>query len=436
MSEEIKSPKHSSKTKLHLLSIDTSISQNSWLKWEELRTAGKHPSRRSCHSAVEWDKNMLIYGGQDLREGVIGELWMLNLSQENEQWEEIKCENDPGPLCRHSALVHEDKMYVVGGTNFANESNGLHILDLKSMVWTNSQLSNKEVPAVDSHSGVLYTADMTFILIFGGFISGTRSNQIYRLNLSSLAWDSPSDGCIKPCPRAGHAAVSYKTYMYIYGGCNEDNDRLNDIWRLDLTKFDWEEIKIKDEVPTGRSGHSAVVYKDTMIVFGGLKDLIKETNDMYTLDLTTHSWNMIQNSRQMEDPISHEQFEEFKRTRASPRKGQSPCSDQSLGKKSLGFSDFSRKTKMTVLRCLDYSISHTKTSISPRTGSPDSQLKRRRVLYEGPPSPTRGRIKDRVPHARDGHSSVMINNGMYVFGGDRHQMPFNDVYCYSVESSY
>lgn len=429
MSEESKS----SKPALQLLSIDTESSP-AWMRWEELRTPGKHPSRRSYHSAVEWCKSMIIYGGQDLREGVIGELWILNLSEGNEHWEEVKFSTDPGPLCRHVALVHEDKMYVVGGTNFANEACGMHILDLNSMIWRMSYLGKHELPPVDSHSGVVYKSDKDYILIFGGFMSGARSNSIYRMDLSNLTWDSPNIASDKPCPRAGHSAVSYKSYMYIYGGCNEENDRLNDIWRLNLHKYEWEQVQFKDEIPVGRSGHSCVVYHDTMIVFGGMKDLIKETNDMYTLDLKSSTWTQIQSSRMVEDPVSHEQIEEFKRTRASPRKGQLPSADVSFNKKFMN-SDLSRRANEPNLRSLDYSISPTKTSISPRTNSPESTLRRRRALYEGPASPTRGRIKQRVPHPRDGHSSVMIGSTMYIFGGDRHQMPFNDVYCFSLEDS-
>lgn len=40
-----------------------------------------------------------------------------------------------------------------------------------------------------------------------------------------------------------------------------------------------------------------------------------------------------------------------------------------------------------------------------------------------------GLVKGKEPTARDGHSSTVDNEGwMYVFGGDRHHMPFNDLY--------
>ena len=32
------------------------------------------------------------------------------------------------------------------------------------------------------------------------------------------------------------------------------------------------------------------------------------------------------------------------------------------------------------------------------------------------------------PCARDGHCTVIIGNTIVIFGGDRHQMSFNDIY--------
>ena len=54
------------------------------------------------------------------------------------------------------------------------------------------------------------------------------------------------------------------------------------------------------------------------------------------------------------------------------------------------------------------------------------------VFYSGPSSPLLGRVEGKVPHSRDGHSAVLYENAMIVFGGDRHQMGFNDLYCYYV----
>jgi hypothetical protein len=40
-----------------------------------------------------------------------------------------------------------------------------------------------------------------------------------------------------------------------------------------------------------------------------------------------------------------------------------------------------------------------------------------------------GVVRGKAPTARDGHSSVIDKDGyMFIFGGDRHHMPFNDLY--------
>ena len=40
-----------------------------------------------------------------------------------------------------------------------------------------------------------------------------------------------------------------------------------------------------------------------------------------------------------------------------------------------------------------------------------------------------GLVMGKKPTARDGHTATVDSHGfMYVFGGDRHHMPFNDLY--------
>jgi hypothetical protein len=58
--------------------------------WDEVRIPGVHPDRRSYHSAVEWNGNIFMYGGQDLREGVFAGLWVLHIDikdSRNDYWE-------------------------------------------------------------------------------------------------------------------------------------------------------------------------------------------------------------------------------------------------------------------------------------------------------------------------------------------------------------
>ena len=45
-------------------------------------------------------------------------------------------------------------------------------------------------------------------------------------------------------------------------------------------------------------------------------------------------------------------------------------------------------------------------------------------------------MKGRRPPARDGHTGIVFENHMVVFGGDRHHMPFNDLFALDLESEF
>ena len=40
------------------------------------------------------------------------------------------------------------------------------------------------------------------------------------------------------------------------------------------------------------------------------------------------------------------------------------------------------------------------------------------------------------PPARDGHTGMIVQNSFFVFGGDRHHMPFNDFHMLDLKSEF
>ena len=41
-------------------------------------------------------------------------------------------------------------------------------------------------------------------------------------------------------------------------------------------------------------------------------------------------------------------------------------------------------------------------------------------------------VKGKRPAARDGHTGIVFQDHLLVFGGDRHHMPFNDSYVFNL----
>ena len=45
-------------------------------------------------------------------------------------------------------------------------------------------------------------------------------------------------------------------------------------------------------------------------------------------------------------------------------------------------------------------------------------------------------VKGRRPAARDGHSAVLHEGNLIIFGGDRHHMPYNDLFVFDVTTEF
>jgi len=102
-----------------------------------------------------------------------------------------------------------------------------------------------------------------------------------------------------PRARTNHTAAYFNKGMYIFGGSDESNNKLNDLWKYDLEKNRWIIInhistECDDGQPTKRSGHASNVIGDKMYIFGGLEGITHETNDFFSFDFKTETWKNIQ----------------------------------------------------------------------------------------------------------------------------------------------
>lgn len=83
--------------------------------------------------------------------------------------------------------------------------------------------------------------------------------------------------------------------MIVFAGKNDDNEKMNDVWILDLIYWTWSEVKYQSEetVPVPRSGHSAILYDNKMMIFAGIFEITRELNDAYLFDIETKKWSIL-----------------------------------------------------------------------------------------------------------------------------------------------
>lgn len=94
---------------------------------------------------------------------------------------------------------------------------------------------------------------------------------------------------MNPMARASMSSCCYNDKLYIFGGQDDDNGKLDDLWEFDQTTSAWRQIQIPEGGlhPLCRSGHTAVTYGSKMYIFGGILELTKELNDMIVFDFNS-----------------------------------------------------------------------------------------------------------------------------------------------------
>ncbi|KAH8272502.1 hypothetical protein KR044_012137, partial [Drosophila immigrans] len=245
----------------------------------------------------------------------------------------------------------------------------------------------------------------------------------------------------QPRPRHGHRAINIKELMVVFGGGNEGI--VDELHVYNTVSNQWYVPVLKGDVPNGCAAYGFVVEGTRMFVFGGMIEYGKYSNELYELQATKWEWR--------------------KMYPESPDNGLSPCprlghSFTMVGEKIFlfgGLANESDDPKNNIPKYLNdlYILdtrgvhSHNGKWIIPKTfgDSPppreshtgisftSKDSKKLRLLVYGGMSGCRlgdlwlldtdsmtwekPRTRGQAPLPRSLHSSTMIANKMYVFGG-------------------
>lgn len=142
--------------------------------------------------------------------------------------------------------------------------------------------------------------------------------------------------------------------MLVFGGKDDENEKLSDLWMYNFGTDKWEKLATKNPEPTPRSGHTMVVYRDFIIVFGGIYMLTQELNDLYLYDLKNRNWICL---------FDEEGANQGNRSPTTAHKGDGSVSP--MKRRTLGNSDFRDKSSLKD-RMDQESVENADSSISPK----------------------------------------------------------------------
>ncbi|KAL2015706.1 hypothetical protein VTK56DRAFT_5007 [Thermocarpiscus australiensis] len=196
------------------------------------RTLGQRPA---ClvNASVTYCGNNQIYafGGFDQYTDEVYN-HVLRLDLVSHQWTLVDNYGDiPGVRMGHTATLYKgDKLLVFGGENeHRTYLSDLIIFDLKTAHWTQPQVSGPIPKGRARHAAVLHE-DKLFII---GGITGHDNyvlDDICYLDLKTFTWSRSW----RFVGRFDHSAYIWSDRVWVFGGLSEDMDKVSDLWWLDL----------------------------------------------------------------------------------------------------------------------------------------------------------------------------------------------------------
>eukprot|EP01080_Neovahlkampfia_damariscottae_P009705 gene9705-1910_t len=203
-----------------------------------------------------------------------------------------KLQNIPCGKKTQSLVYYKDKILIIGG--------GDHSSSHESQVSYEYNLTTKKFKRILSlnirryyHTSIIYQG---YLYVYGGFQGvfwDFTIKNIFNLDLENEYKKKLLFSKNIPPPRGQHTANVYNDKMIIFGGALQ-NRLSNELWEFGFKSREWKMIKSENETKPRRA-HGSVIFNDKLYVFGGVltddDDLIYSNPSCF--DFKTLKWREI-----------------------------------------------------------------------------------------------------------------------------------------------
>ncbi|KAL4237985.1 hypothetical protein ACF0H5_002696 [Mactra antiquata] len=250
------------------------------------------PSGRWGHSLCFVNKNLsVLIGGQGDKQQISKDsVWSLDC--ETRRWKDLPTETEgqkPEYRMGHTATYDPTVrcIYVYGGSKNTRWFHDVHMLDTDNWKWQLVKVNGK-APTRAYHSATLYRHE---VWIFGGVYPRPDpqpdgcSNEVNIFSPVMESWYSPIVSGEKPIPRSGHSATLINDQLVIFGGWDAPIS-YSDLHVLDMSIVEWSQPHVSGTPPSPRSWHaSCALSNNRLLIHGGYNgDFALEDTHIFNLD--------------------------------------------------------------------------------------------------------------------------------------------------------
>eukprot|EP01133_Synstelium_polycarpum_P017194 gene17194-20489_t len=155
--------------------------------------------------------------------------------------------------------------------------------------------------------------------VFGG---ASWTGEDYKLlktdnNLFVVQTDEKVPLPMYPTPRTFHSSAGNESYLFLFGGLDNNQTVLGDLWIYSLLNHTWINMDVMQiSKPQPRYGHSTVLAQNKLWLFGGLDFLGRSLMDLWSFDLMTLEWVLIDADGYISPRAFHSMVADEKKGRA------------------------------------------------------------------------------------------------------------------------
>ena len=257
------------------------------------------PDGRWGHTLVMCgNSTALLFGGQG---GGGSELcrdamWLRDTTTRN--WTRppaSKTKTTPAARMGHACAVGDGRAYVFGGAKYKRFFKDVNVFDPALGTWEALPPTGGAAPTRSYHTCTHYRGEL---LVWGGVVPqpdptpDESTNELHVFAVAERNWYVPIVSGELPKPRSGHSATVMGQQLVIFGGWDQPAV-FNDAFALDLATMEFSKLELQGTAPSPRSWHCAVRLDDTRVLIHGGYDGDEALNDAFVLDLGRQAWRTV-----------------------------------------------------------------------------------------------------------------------------------------------
>ncbi|CAG9332589.1 unnamed protein product [Blepharisma stoltei] len=282
---------------LNTTTVDNSLYllNGTTMTWKKMPNHGADPPISESADITYYQEKIYLWGGINRLSGNSQNTNLYIYDMNSESWSEINIVGDkPEGRFRHEIDIYDKYLYIFPGYGAEKGWPVLNVWRINLVSLSSWEKLHTVNSSIANGCGAAVLANSIFYSFGGVSSDDVLTNSLVSIDLQyfPLEWKQLSPHMISPSGRMYHSFHLLHDSLWVFGGINEDQALLNDLWKFDTTTETWSKINSNGDIPSARYMHASCSVQDLVLLFGGI-DVSGFLNDFYSYSDFSNSWQVV-----------------------------------------------------------------------------------------------------------------------------------------------